>query len=873
MPVEITIPKFGLTMTEALILEWLKKEGDQVGKGDILFVLETEKVTYEVESPEDGVLGRIVVPEKETVPVGTVVAILLRPGEDAAALELIAPPQAPPVRETPAAAPQAAVAMEPVVAPGGRVKASPLAKKTARLGALDLAFVRGTGPKGMIIREDVDNFAAQGQAAPRVAPSAAPMPSAGKTVALTGMRRAIARKMMGSKTETAQTYMTFSVDAGAVVEYRKKALPRIQEEFGVRVTITDLLMKITGSAISRHPIINTRWTEDGVVYLDEVNMGMAMALDAGLIVPVIRDINGKSLAQVALARQELVDKGRSGKFLPDDISGSTFTLSALGMFGVEQFTANINVPEAAILAVSAIEDKVVAVGGEIKVRPLMNITLSYDHRMIDGAEAAKFMQTLKTLIEDPAASLESAEAAAPARKRVTVIGGGVGGYPAAMVAARMGAEVTLIEKGFMGGTCLNTGCIPTKSLLQSCRVIETIQGAETFGVACDGYRFDFEKIMARKNSVVEQLRNGVEKLLIAKKARIIKGTASMVDPTTVRIEETGEEIKSDRVIIATGSTPRKLAMEGADGPHVWNSDDFLDMDKLPRSVVIVGGGFIGVEFAQILNGLGVEVTILEVLDHLVPGLDKEIALALQKSVTDGGVKVFANARVEKIAAGKESNLAVSYVWDGKTHEISAEKIVYSVGRKPNLEWLDMDRIGLAQVRGALMVDERMETNIPGVYAVGDAAGGVMLAHVAIAEGECAARNAMGEECAISYKAIPACVYTSPEVASVGLTEEKARAEYGDVKIGRFSFHGCGKALIVDETFGMVKIISDKKSGAVLGVHIIGPHATDLISEAVLGMSMNMTVEDLAHAIHPHPTLSEAVMESALSMCGGAIHMP
>lgn len=877
MPVEIKIPKLGLTMTEALILEWRKKEGDPVKKGDILFLLETEKVTYEVEAPEDGVLAKILAAENETLPVGAVVAYFLRSGESIADLEqLYVRGEKSPVEtqgvESETAVPQKEVPEKQKGVARGKIKASPLAKKTAGLLNMDLLAVTGTGPAGMIIKEDVEKMYEMRSKEPPVVSLETEGVSIHKTVPFTGMRRTIAKKMLGSKTETAQTYLTNSVDAGKIIEYREKVLPQIQQEFGLRVTITDILMKIVGSAILEHPIINTRWTDSGIVYFDDVHMGMAMALDEGLIVPVIQNITGKSLPQVAKDRQEFVRKGKNNDFILDDISGSTFTLSTLGMFGVEQFTANINLPENAILAVGAIMDKPVALEGEVVVRPMMNITLSYDHRTIDGAEAAKFMRSLKTLIEEPVDALEGPRiSGVTGRKRITVIGGGVGGYPAAIIASRLGAQVTLIEKDQVGGICLNWGCIPTKSLLQSCQVIKTIEDAEVFGITCEGHGFDFKKIMERKNSVVTQLRNGVEKLLEAKKVRVIKGTAALVGPSTVKIAETQEEIKSDNIIIATGSTPRRLDIKGADGPHIWNSNDFLKMKKLPKNVAIIGGGFIGVEFAQILKRLNVDVTILEVMDNLVPGLDKEIALALQESIVDEGIKVFTNARVEKIAYGRGKN-SVSFFWEDKTHKLAAEKVIYSVGRKPDLAWLDLDRIGLAQAKGALVVNERMETNISGIYAVGDVIGGIMLAHVAIAEGECAARNAMGQQSTVSYRAIPSCIYTSPEVGSAGLSEEEARKGF-DIEVGRFSFHGCGKALILNQTYGMVKIISERGSGTVLGVHIIGPHATDMIAEAVLGMSMKMTIEKLADCIHPHPTLSDAVMESAMSLCGGAIHMP
>ena len=403
MPVEIVMPKLGLTMTEGLIVEWRKKEGDPVKKGDILFVLETEKVTFEVEAPEDGALGKILVKEQETVPVGAVVATLLKPGESA--VEVTAAPAAAPRAEAASPAPGAAAsAAAPVAAApaGGRVKATPLAKKVAKELGIDLTAVAGTGPGGRILREDVDKAKATGIQKPAAAAPAPAAPAAEeKLVPFSGMRRTIAKKMLQSKVESAQTYMSNTVDASRLQAYREELLPFVEKKYGVRLTITDLMMKITGAALREHPVINTRWTEKGVLYLPEVHMGMAMALDEGLIVPVIRSINTKSLGQIALDRTALIKKGKTNSFLPDDIKGSTFTLSAMGMFGIEQFTAIINQPENAILGVAAIIDKPVVVKGQIVIRPMMNVNLSYDHRTIDGAEAGKFMQTLKAFIEEP----------------------------------------------------------------------------------------------------------------------------------------------------------------------------------------------------------------------------------------------------------------------------------------------------------------------------------------------------------------------------------------------------------------------------------------------------------------------------------------
>jgi dihydrolipoamide dehydrogenase len=872
MPIDIIIPKLGLTMTEGQIVEWKKAEGDEVKKGDILFVLETEKVTFEVEASEEGILGKILVRENETVPIGAVVAYLLKPGESVADIETIQPPTKKEVEIEQRVAEPPPFVLKEEYGKSDRVKASPLAKKKAKQFGIDLRAVQATGSGGMITKEDVEKFYQKELEKRDIKPATLREQSGEKIKALTTMRRTIAKKMLASKVETAQTYMSNTVDASRILAYRRRMLPLVRDEFGVKFTITDIMMKIAGAAIEKHPVMNTKWTDEGILYAEDVHMGMAMALDEGLIVFTIRDINKKDLGEVAKERKGLMRKGRENRFLPDEISGSTFTLSTLGMFDVEQFTANINLPESAILAVGAIIEKPIAANGEVLIRPLMKITLSYDHRTIDGAEAAKFMRTLKSLVENPAFLFDSVKVTELNRKiKVIVIGGGVGGYPAAIRAARMGAEVTLIEKNLLGGVCLNKGCIPTKSLLQSVEVLKTIKEAKVFGIDCGKVSVDYAAIRDRKNFVVQQLRAGVEKLIRTKNIKIVKGTGTLVDSSTVQIKESNEMISADKIIIATGSKSIIPNIEMVDRTDILDSDKLLEIDLLPRSLAVIGGGFIGVEFAQIFHGLGVDVTILEQMENLIPGIDKEIAEALEESIVKDGVKVHTKAHVEKIMRNKGHNEIV-FKSKEKLKKCFAEKVLLAVGRKPDLKALNVDKVQLSHENGTLLVNEYLETNIPGIYAVGDVTGGSMLAHVATSEGECAARNAMGERRGMKYNAIPFCVYTFPEVASVGLSEEKAREKY-DVEIGRFSFHGCGKAVVLNKTYGMVKIISEKKGGEVLGVHIIGQRASDLISEISLGMSLQMTVEQLGRNVHPHPSFSEAIMESALTLCGGAIHMP
>jgi pyruvate dehydrogenase E2 component (dihydrolipoamide acetyltransferase) len=409
MPVQIAMPKLGLTMTEGLITEWKFKEGDSVKKGDVLFTLETEKVTYEVESPADGVLAKILICEGETVPVGAVVGYITQAGEKlpfALAPETIAVGKERPTpgelsTETEFSAQTSPISEIEVSAPTDlRIRATPLAKKTARAYGIDLGGVKGSGSRGRIMLCDVEAWL-QRQA---TVPTGTAQPDAAggdRLVPFSGMRRAIARKMLASKLETAQTYMSLNADASKILECREALLSVIEAKHHVRITVTDIIMKITGAAIKEHAVINTRWTAEGVLFLRDVHMGMAMALEEGLIVPVIRNINDKSFSQISLERTRLIEKGKANKFMPDDISGSTFTVSAMGMFGIEQFTSNINVPESAILAVGAIVKKQVVVEDQAIIRPMMNVTLSYDHRVIDGAEAGKFMRTLKSYFQNP----------------------------------------------------------------------------------------------------------------------------------------------------------------------------------------------------------------------------------------------------------------------------------------------------------------------------------------------------------------------------------------------------------------------------------------------------------------------------------------
>jgi len=402
----IVMPKVGLTMTEGKIVEWKKDVGQRVEKGEIVFVFETEKVSFDVDAAHSGFLFKIIVGEGETVPVGTEVAILAdSPGGDAAAPE--------PAKAAPQVAVQsAAAAAAPVATTAGnstKLRATPLARRIARSSGLDLAQVAAASPSTRLKKKDVESFLARSAAPAAPSPASSAAASAqgsdGRLVKRTSMREIIARKMLASTVEAAQAYMVVSVDAGNLVEARQRLMPSMEKQTGVRPTLTDLLAKIVAVAIARHPVVNTRWTPEGIVWLDAIHMGIATALEDGLVVPVISDIGAKKLSAISTERQNLVEQARAGKLLPEQMSGGTFTISSLGMFGVEEFSAIINQPESAILAVGAIIDTPVARDGAVVIRPMMKLTLTYDHRIIDGAKAAAFVGTLKEVIEEPLLAL------------------------------------------------------------------------------------------------------------------------------------------------------------------------------------------------------------------------------------------------------------------------------------------------------------------------------------------------------------------------------------------------------------------------------------------------------------------------------------
>ena len=456
--------------------------------------------------------------------------------------------------------------------------------------------------------------------------------------------------------------------------------------------------------------------------------------------------------------------------------------------------------------------------------------------------------------------------------KLAVIGGGPGGYVAAIRAAQLGAEVTLIEKDKMGGTCLNVGCIPTKALLQSAKTLEKVKSAENYGISLDIKSIDWSKIQSKKNAIVNQLVSGVTGLMKANNIVVIHALARFKTANRLLVTKadgSSQEMAFDKIIIASGSVPSTPPIPGLkDNPICIDSTGALSLKEIPKRMVVIGGGVIGVEMASVYHTFGAELTIIEAMPNILPFMDGELATALKKSLEKRGIKILTGAKVK--AVGKSY---VEVESGGKTTNYEADIVLTAVGRRAETAALGLDVIKLAHDNGRITVDKYMRTNIPGVYAIGDCLGQIMLAHLASAQGELAAEHAMGHKGALNEATNPSCVYTNPEFAGVGITEEEAKAKKLDYVVGKFPMTANGKALIENGGEGIIKVIAGKEYGEILGVHILGPRATDIIAQSALAIGLEATTEDFIAAIHAHPTLAEAVREAVMAVNNSAIHIP
>jgi dihydrolipoamide dehydrogenase len=450
---------------------------------------------------------------------------------------------------------------------------------------------------------------------------------------------------------------------------------------------------------------------------------------------------------------------------------------------------------------------------------------------------------------------------------IAIIGGGPAGYVAAIRAAQLGGRVALVEKDRLGGTCLHRGCIPTKALLRSAEALLESREASTFGVTTRDAAIDFGAMMAWKERAVAQQAEELEKLIAWRKIAVFRGNGRLVGPGSIKIGD--ESVTAGKIIVATGSSPTRLPIPGSNLPGVLTTDEILELPTMPGSLVVVGAGVVGCEFASIFSALGAHVTMLEVLPRILPPVDEEMARRFQQILRGQGVNIRTGASLQEIRTDGEQ-LCLLFALDEEQHEIVADRVLMAVGREPCTDALK--EAGLALENGSLAVNEHMETGVDNVYAAGDVVGLYMLAYVASYQGILAAENALGGRRQADYRAVPTCVYTLPEIASVGLREEEARAQGISYKVSRFPFSAVARAQLLGQPQGLVKIVCEEPSGRLLGMHILGPRATDIIGEGALALRMGATAQDLAHTMHGHPGLSEAIYEAAWGIIDSPFHL-
>lgn len=472
-----------------------------------------------------------------------------------------------------------------------------------------------------------------------------------------------------------------------------------------------------------------------------------------------------------------------------------------------------------------------------------------------------------------------AKTAAPAKAEeksaegggVLVIGGGPGGYVAAIRAAQLGAKVTLAERAEIGGTCLNRGCMPTKALLHSSEVYELATNSVDIGIIGRDVAVDWPRVQATRQSVSDKLTGGVRALMRANKVTVVEGEAKFTGPKTVEVG--GKTLNPDKIIIAVGSKPVMPPIPGLkECPACIDSTACLKLDHIPESLVVIGGGVIGVELGSVYRRFGSKVSVLELQERILPQMDGELAELAAAQLVAEGMDLRTGAKVTRVDT-TTNGAAVHAEIGGKDTVFEAEKVLVCVGRSPNLEGLGLDKAGIAVEGGFIKVDKRLETSVPGVFAVGDCSGRLMLAHAAMAMGEAAAENAMGGEAGFNEDMSPACAYVGPEIAGVGYTEERAKELGIEYIVGRFPTSANGRSLVSGCTGGLIKVLAGPKFGEILGVHILAPSATELIEEAALAIRLEATLDELTDTIHCHPTVAEALREAALAAQKRAIHIP